>query len=142
MRMGLDAYLMAVAHTAKERSTCPRAHVGAVVTRQGVVVGTGYNGSPRGTPHCEEFECMVDADGHCRVAVHAELNALLHCSGLADTIYCTHNPCLRCLQAIINFGITRVVYDEQYEDTAREAFLYVARRDLTWLVIEKLRRDA
>lgn len=55
--------------------TCKRAKVGAVLTRDGRIISTGYNGSPPGQPHCLDIGCLME-DGHCRRTTHAEANAI------------------------------------------------------------------
>lgn len=55
--------------------TCKRAKVGAVLTRDGRIISTGYNGSPPGHPHCLDVGCLME-DGHCRRTTHAEANAI------------------------------------------------------------------
>jgi len=133
-----DATLMAVARVYEEQSTCDRNHVGAVIAIDGRVIGTGYNGTPAGMPHCDhtcnclggnsfsvrrniphESECPSVTP--CNVAVHAEANAITFCTkyGVATndaTLYTTLTPCVRCSQLIINAGIVRVVYDRPYRD--------------------------
>ncbi len=116
MRKSWDEYFMDIAFQVKERSTCPRLHVGAVVVKDKRIKGTGYNGSPPGFPHCEEVGCLM-IDGHCKRTIHAEVNALLECTPeerRGATIYVTAQPCLECTKLIIGSGITRVVYANPY----------------------------
>ena len=75
MRKDWNSYFMGIAHQAATRSTCQRKHVGAVIVRDRTVLSTGYNGSLRGMPHCEDVGCIVE-DGHCITTVHAEANAI------------------------------------------------------------------
>src|SRR6266700_8374070 len=70
VRAGWNEYFMGIAHQAATRSTCPRKHVGAVIVRDRTVLSTGYNGSVRGLPHCEDVGCVME-DGHCITTVHA-----------------------------------------------------------------------
>jgi len=111
-------YFMSNAFSAAQLSTCPRASVGAViVSAVGKVVGTGYNGAPRGVPHCEEVGCILDGNGSCAMAVHAEINAILGLSHfeLEDaTLFCTHRPCFGCTKVILNTGIVAVYYAKEY----------------------------
>ena len=106
------------AFSASRMSTCPRAHVGAVVAaKNGKVVGTGYNGAPKGVPHCEDVGCILDGNGSCAMAVHAEINAILGLSHfeLEDaTLFCTHRPCFGCTKVILNTGIVAVYYAKEY----------------------------
>lgn len=137
MRPSLDETLMETAHAWSNRSTCSRLRVGAVVSRDGRTFSTGYNGAPKGMPHCDHSVCrcdqsLIDAGlvsvactmhGACRTAVHAELNALMFAAryGVATEgaeLHCTHQPCLSCAMAIVNAGIIRVVYLHPYRDGA------------------------
>jgi len=101
------------------RSSCPRAAVGVVVTTwDGFVLSTGYNGSPSGTAHCSEVGCLMD-DDHCVRSVHAEMNAIItagrHGVSLqGSTVYVTIRPCIRCLIALVQAGVAKVVFDDEY----------------------------
>ncbi len=112
---------MAVALAVSGRSTCPRGRVGAVIVDpSNVLISTGYNGAPSGTPHCVDVGCEVDATGSCRRAVHAEANALLRAGRLTvgSTLYSTVAPCPTCAGLILNAGITRVVYLTPYRQVS------------------------
>lgn len=66
--------------------------------------------------HCDDVGCMMRAN-HCVRTIHAEVNALLECSPeerKGATIYVTARPCAECSKLIINSGITRVVYAQDY----------------------------
>ena len=128
MRPSLDEYFMGVAEAVAARSTCPRLHVGAIVTDGNRIVATGFNGAPMGAPHCDHVGCLIivvrdPPSEYCANVVHAEVNALLMARGSGDTLYTVYNPCLNCLKAAINAGIKRVVYDKFYNDPARDEFL-------------------
>lgn len=117
MRKNWDEYFMDIAFKVKERSTCPRLSVGAVVVKDNRIKGTGYNGSPSGMAHCDEVGCLMH-DNHCKRAIHAEVNAILECSPEERknaTIYVTAQPCAECAKIIINSGINRVVYAQEYK---------------------------
>lgn len=116
MRKDWDTYFMDIAFEVSERSTCPRLHVGAVLVKDKRIKGTGYNGSPKGLPHCDEEGCMM-VGGHCVRTIHAELNCLLEVAPYereGATMYVTHAPCPECQKLIITCGIKRVVYAEEY----------------------------
>ena len=116
MRPPIHGTYMRIAEVMAERSTCPRANVGSVVVSQDRrLLSVGYNGAPRGAPHCTDVGCRV-IDGHCVRAVHAELNALLNLEGRAEggTMYVTHAPCVRCAGAIAQAGIRTVIYWHDY----------------------------
>jgi len=126
-RPSWDAYFMQIAQLVKTRATCPRRSVGAVIVRDKRILSTGYNGAPRGLPHCPEgggehdwpLGCL--RAGHCIRALHAEQNALLQAAmmGIAcqdSTMYVTCQPCNNCAKMIINAGIVRVIYEGEYPD--------------------------
>ncbi|RME19317.1 MAG: cytidine deaminase [Deltaproteobacteria bacterium] len=127
-RPGWDTYFMRFARLAESRSTCLRRKVGAVVVKDRNVLATGYNGAPRGVPHCTETGCLRQKMGvpsgqrHelCR-GLHAEQNAIIQAAyhGVSirgATMYCTFSPCSICMKMIINAGITRVVFCGHYPD--------------------------
>ena len=71
-----DLYFIKIAKVVAERSTCPRASVGAVIVdEKHRILSTGYNGAPAGTVQCGEDGCII-VDGHCVRAIHAEQNAM------------------------------------------------------------------
>jgi dCMP deaminase len=120
MRKDWNSYFMGIAHQAATRSTCQRKHVGAVIVRDRAVLSTGYNGSLRGMPHCEDVGCVIE-DGHCITTVHAEANAILQAAknGVGvdgGEIYTTASPCWNCFKLIANSGIKRIFYGEFYRD--------------------------
>jgi dCMP deaminase len=129
-----DEYFLEIAFSVAERSTCDRAHVGAVLVRDKRILSTGYNGSPAGLPHCDEVGHLI-VDGHCVRTLHAEQNAIiqsaLHGVGSEGaTAYVTHQPCLTCAKMLINAGIRRVVYAGNYPDTYSRQFLAEANVQL------------
>ncbi|MBW3564633.1 MAG: dCMP deaminase family protein [Acidobacteria bacterium] len=111
---------MGIAHQAATRSTCTRKHVGAVIVRDRTVLSTGYNGSLRGMPHCEDDGCEME-NGHCISTVHAEANAILQAARNGARIdgaelYTTASPCWNCFKLIANAGISKIFYGEFYRD--------------------------
>lgn len=128
-RPSWDEYFMEMAELAAGRSTCLRRQVGAVIVQNKHVIATGYNGAPKGVPHCgEKGGCMREMRGipsgerHelCR-ALHAEQNAIIQAATLAQsiedgTMYITNQPCVICAKMIINAGIRRIVVKEGYPD--------------------------
>lgn len=123
-----DQYFMSMAHLVSSRSTCVRRRVGAVIVKDKHILSTGYNGSPKGTKHCEELGCIREqlrvpsGTRHelCR-GVHAEQNAVAQAAyfGVSvngGTLYTTTFPCSMCAKILINSGITEIVYDEGYID--------------------------
>jgi dCMP deaminase len=119
-RASWDEYFMNIAHEVAKRSTCDRKHVGAVIVRDKIILATGYNGSIRGLPHCDEEGHLME-DGHCVRTVHAEANAIVQAarSGVRidqGGIYVTASPCWGCFRLIANAGIMRIVFGEFYRD--------------------------
>ena len=119
MRPTWDEYFMSITKEAAKRSTCDRKNVGAVVVKDNRVVATGYNGSPRGAPHCDEAGHLlknIDGRDSCVRTIHAECNTIMHAREdlKGATIYSSCFPCLECMKCIINVGIARVYYDEYY----------------------------
>lgn len=119
MRPSIDTYLMQIAEMAAVRSTCSsRAKVGAVIASpDGRILSVGYNGAPRGIPHCDDIGCRRGPDGKHLWLVHAEENAIVGAAlaGVAirgSWLYCTHLPCSHCAALIIQAGIVKVFYRE------------------------------
>jgi len=142
-RPELDDYFMEIARVVASRSTCLRRRAGAVLVKDKRILSTGYNGVPKGLPHCEDTGCPREkypSGTHhelCR-AVHSEQNAIVQAAihGVSiegATLYCTHQPCTLCAKMLINAGITRVVYREDYPDEGSHNFFKLAG-----IVIQKL----
>ena len=135
-RPSLEDTLLEIAFTVAKRSTCSRRNNGAVIAdSRGVVLSTGYNGSLSGMPHCDhECDCgagiITDGEVHhdkcpahpnngCTIAVHAEANAVYFAarngiSTMDSIIFCTTEPCVKCAEAIVQSGIAKVVYRQEY----------------------------
>ncbi|MGH9748345.1 MAG: deoxycytidylate deaminase, partial [Candidatus Polarisedimenticolia bacterium] len=120
VRVDWDTYFMNIARQVATRSTCDRKHVGAVIVRDRTILSTGYNGSIRGMPHCDEIGHDLDG-GHCVATIHAETNAILQAAKNGVMIdgaemYTTASPCWACFKLIANAGIRRICYGEFYRD--------------------------
>lgn len=119
-RASWDEYFMAIAKQVATRSTCERKHVGAVIVRDRSILATGYNGSIRGLPHCDEVGHLME-NGHCVRTTHAEMNAIIQAAKNGARIegadlYVTASPCWSCFKAIGNAGIKRILFGEFYRD--------------------------
>ena len=134
-RPSWDDYFMDITQRVATRSTCLRRQVGAVIVLDKRILATGYNGAPRGLPHCEETGCLREKLGIpsgqryeiCR-GLHAEQNAIIQAalhgvSVAGGTIYVTHQPCITCAKMIINAGLQRVVCAETFPDELARSFL-------------------
>lgn len=120
IRVDWHTYFMNIARQAATRATCERKHVGAVIVRDKTILSTGYNGSIRGMPHCDDIGHMIEND-HCVATVHAEANAIIQAAknGVridGSEIYTTASPCWNCFKLIANAGIGSIYYGEFYRD--------------------------
>src|SRR5512135_1024848 len=135
MRPDWDSYFMKIAYAVSERSTCDRAFVGCVLVLDKRILTTGFNGSPAGQAHCDETGHLM-VDGHCVRTIHAETNAIIQAalhgvSTKGATCYVTHFPCIQCAKMLINSGVTRIVYDQEYRiDENSLDFLHQANVEL------------
>jgi dCMP deaminase len=122
-----DEYFMEVADAVAKRATCDRGRTSCVIVRDRQILVTGYVGSPKGLPHCDEvghlMKQVIHEDGHtsshCLRTVHAEQNAICQAAKLGvplngSTLYCRMSPCRTCAMMIINCGIERVVCRNRY----------------------------
>ena len=122
-----DEYFLEISKTVAKRATCDRGRSGCVIAKDKQVLVTGYVGSPRNLPHCDDvghqFKTMLHDDGsksqHCVRTVHAEQNAICQAAkfGISvegATLYCKMTPCRTCAMLIINCGINRVVCEQKY----------------------------
>lgn len=130
-RPSWDEYFLEIARLVAKRSTCLRRSYGAVIVKDNIIVGTGYNGAARGEPNCidtgicarQEFNVPKGERYELCVAVHAEQNAIIAGDPVkmqGSTIYVSGynfddqptsgEPCLLCKRMIKNAMISRVVY--------------------------------
>jgi dCMP deaminase len=127
IRPSWDEYFMEIAKTIAKRATCDRGRSGCVIARDKQLLVTGYVGSPKGLPHCDDvghqFKKTIHEDGHttnhCVRTVHAEQNAICQAAKLGisikhATLYCKMTPCRICAMLIINSGIKKVVCEKRY----------------------------
>ena len=117
-RVSWETYFMNIANEVATRSTCDRKYVGAVIVREKTILSTGYNGSIKGLPHCDEAGHEM-VDGHCIRTTHAEANAIVQAAknGVEinqSEIYVTASPCYNCFKLIANAGIKTIYYGEFY----------------------------
>ena len=134
-RLSWDDYFMEITRLVAKRATCLRRQVGAVIVRDKRILATGYNGAPRGLPHCAETGCLREKMGIpsgqkqelCR-GLHAEQNAIIQAAlsgvSIADSqLYSVTRPCIVCAKMIINAGIKRVVFEDSYPDDLSKEML-------------------
>lgn len=148
-RLSYDEYFMKIAEVVASMATCDRKHVGAVIVLHKTVVSTGFNGAPRGMPHCDDVGHELKEMGgrqSCVRTVHGEANAIVQAARTGarvegGTIYTTASPCYECMKLIINAGIFRVVCKEFYASRYGmsgevEAFAKEANVELVFLAKE------
>lgn len=137
VRPSWDEYFMEIAKTIAKRATCDRGRSGCVIAKDKQLLVTGYVGSPKGLPHCDDvghqFKKMLHEDGkitnHCVRTVHAEQNAICQAAKLGvsikdATLYCKMTPCRVCAMLIINSGIKRVICEKKYHAGAESEEMF------------------
>jgi len=118
-----QAYLRMASEWAK-LSYCDRKKVGAIIVKDNMIISDGYNGTPSGYKNCCE-----NSDGDTEwFVLHAEANAILKVAKSTQTaenstLYITLSPCKQCSKLIIQSGIKRVVYRDEYKDISGVKFL-------------------
>ena len=145
LRPSWPEYFMAITHMVAKRSTCLRRSVGAILVKDKRILATGYNGAPAGLRHCVEIGCLRDDTSvpsgtrHelCR-GLHAEQNVIIQAAYHGITIngailYCTNKPCVICSKMIINAGITRIYYEEGYDDALSDQMFIEANLEISRL---------
>jgi dCMP deaminase len=131
-----DEYFAAITRQVATRSTCLRRKVGAIVVKEKRILTTGYNGAPKGTRNCLEIGyclreqlCIPSGQRHeiCR-ALHAEQNAIIQAAyhGVkieGSIMYATTQPCVMCAKMMINSGIKKIYFFEEYPDPLSKQLL-------------------
>jgi dCMP deaminase len=133
IRPGWDKYFIGIAKAVAARATCLRRKYGAVITKDNIIVSTGYNGAPSGMKDCLEVgrctrkELQIPHGERYELchSVHAEANAIIRASVdelRGATIYisgsderddeCISEPCMMCKRMILNSMVAKVVYSD------------------------------
>ena len=155
IRPSWDEYFSKMVDAVASRATCDRGRAGCVIVKDKQILVTGYVGSPRGLPHCDDvghlFKKVIHEDGkitqHCVRTVHAEQNAITQAArrGISldgSTLYVRMTPCRTCTMLIINTGIVRVVCQKKYHaGEESEAIFKEAGITLDFLSEDLLRYD-
>lgn len=132
-----DLRYLRMARIWAENSYCVRRKVGALIVRDRMIISDGYNGTPTGFENvCETEEGVTKA-----YVLHAEANAITKIaqsnnSSKGATLYITASPCLECAKLIIQAGIIRVVYGEEYRCTDGIELLQRAGIETVYLSID------
>lgn len=114
--MKIDNVYMNIAIEFSTLSHAQRKKTGAIIVKNKRIISTGYNGTPTGFDNTCEIDNVTTP-----YVIHAEANAILKLahdgeSGKDSTLYCTMSPCVNCALMIIQSGITKVIYCEEYRD--------------------------
>lgn len=114
-QLSLDKRYMRMARIWAENSYCERRQVGALLVKNKMIISDGYNGTPSGFENKCEDENYISKP----YVLHAEANAISkiarsHNSSDGATLYVTASPCMECAKLIIQAGIKRVIYGEEY----------------------------
>jgi dCMP deaminase len=119
-----DKAYLRMAKTWASLSHCNRKQVGAIIVKNGMIISDGFNGTPAGFDNC----CETDGGETHWYVLHAEANAILKvakstndCNGA--TLYQTLSPCKDCSKLILQAGIKKVVFIDNYKDTSGIDFL-------------------
>lgn len=119
----LDKVFINIAKETSTLSHCVRSKVGAVLVKDGNIISFGYNGTPSGMDNCCEEDNVT-----LKHVIHAECNAILKAAKTGNsvdgsTLYLTLSPCLDCSKLILQSGIKRVVYLNEYRNLEGVNFL-------------------
>jgi dCMP deaminase len=145
-----NKYFMDIAIVVRTRSDCLTRSVGAVlVNKNHRIIATGYNGAPKGIKNCNEGgceRCLLKSKGKIAsgeqldkcICVHAEENAVIQAAneGISTNqtvCYCTNLPCVHCTKILIQGGIIKVYYKEDYDSILSIALLKEAKIKLVKL---------
>ena len=118
-QLQLDKRYLRMAKIWAENSYCKRRQVGALIVKDKMIISDGFNGTPSGFENiCEDEEGKTKP-----YVLHAEANAITKVAKSANnsdeaTLYVTTSPCIECAKLILQAGITRLVYEEEYRDTS------------------------
>lgn len=151
-RMSWPDYFMSEAEGISKMTTCPSRSVGAAFVRDKIVVIKGFNGPPRRWPHpktCprKDMGCKSGERLDACVCVHAEVNGIFSAArfgiSLDGTIcFCTTQPCVSCMGALVNVGVTHVVFKHPYPHDVSELIAARANVQLLHIDIDRSKVDA
>ena len=135
VRPDWDEYFINIAKAVSSRATCLRRKYGAIITKENIIVSTGYNGAPSGMkdcfdvgkctrkelqiPHGERYELChsvhAEANAIIRASVDELRGATIYISGSDGKNECYAEPCMMCKRMILNSRIAKVVYSDGNE---------------------------
>ncbi|PKQ60520.1 CMP deaminase [Labilibaculum filiforme] len=134
----LDRRYVRMALIWAENSYCVRRQVGALIVKDQMIISDGYNGTPSGFENvCEDENFQTKP-----YVLHAEANAITKVAKSSNssqnaTLYVTATPCIECAKLIIQAGIVRVVYSEEYHSTDGKELLERAGIEVKYVNIKE-----
>jgi dCMP deaminase len=137
-QLKLDKRYLKMATIWSSNSYCERRKVGALIVKEKMIISDGYNGTPAGFENiCEDEHNLTKA-----YVLHAEANALTKVaksnnSSQDGTLYVTTSPCIECAKLIIQSGIIRVVFSNEYSKTEGVDLLKRAGIEIEYIEIDK-----
>lgn len=134
----LDRRYVRMALIWAENSYCVRRQVGALIVKDKMIISDGYNGTPSGFENvCEDENSETKP-----YVLHAEANAITKVAKSSNssenaTLYVTATPCIECAKLIIQAGIVRVVYSEEYHSSAGKELLERAGIEVKYVNVKE-----
>ena len=134
----LDRRYLKMASIWAENSYCKRRQVGALIVKDKMIISDGYNGTPSGFENvCEDENFKTKP-----YVLHAEANAITKVAKSGNssenaTLYVTASPCIECAKLIIQAGIVRVVFSEEYHSTDGKDLLERAGIEMKYVDIKE-----
>ena len=131
-----DKRYLEMARIWAQNSYCRRRQVGALIVKGKMIISDGYNGTPSGF----ENVCEDENDKTKPYVLHAEANAITKVAKSSNssegaTLYITSSPCMECAKLIIQSGIRRVVYCDNYRTEAGIKLLQKAGIEVEYVEI-------
>ncbi len=134
----LDRRYVRMALIWAENSYCVRRQVGALIVKNQMIISDGYNGTPSGFENvCEDENFKTKP-----YVLHAEANAITKVAKSSNssedaTLYVTATPCIECAKLIIQAGIVRVVYSEEYHSAEGKELLERAGVEVKYVNVKE-----
>lgn len=141
-QLQFDKHYLEMALVWAKNSYCVRRKVGALIVKDRMIISDGYNGTPSGF----ENVCEDDSGKTKPYVLHAEANAITKVaqsnnSSRGSTLYVTSSPCMECAKLIIQAGIKRVVYCDDYHSADGLDLLNKVGIELLQLRLEDLKQE-
>lgn len=138
-----DDFYMNYARNISKKANCIKGQVGAIIVKRNKIIAEGVNSVPNGIKPCTEESCLrkklkLKSGEHQELCfvVHAEQNALLDALEKKkniknSTLYVTKQPCIICTKMLINAGIKKILYLEDYPDKYSKKLLNEAKIEIS-----------